>query len=283
MQINEYKRQIYLKDKIAKLKNQATNLFNKLNKESNVPQMSYAFNQQTDELSRLIIDIIYFIEISNKFSFLEKKEYNYQRQTPEERAMEEKESLIRKREATKHSLSIIEEAINEIKDNSRFIRLLNKLDMEKLRTTLALDRINAELRVYEGEPDLTDGEINIYITQTNGLCFKGEIFLASTPVCIGNIEYRGPDNSQWLGDIGYSIYPPFQGHNYAYKALELIREKIMNMGIDNVVITTNIENIPSKKTIEKFGGVLIEGANNDILRYTCTIKPVLEQSSSIKK
>ena len=285
MQVSKYaskdKRKAYLEERITTAKREAIELFNKLEHETNNITSQYVFNQRVDELSRLILDIIYFTEIIDRYLPPEEI-YVFKRQTPEERAYEIKEELERKRNSVKHALVITEQALNNIKGNIQYARLQVKLEQEKARILQEIERITVEMRVYEDEPDLTDGEINIYIVEENGLYFKGDIFLSNTPVCIGDIEYRGPDNGPWLGDIGYNIKPLFQGHNYAYKALELIKAKILELGIENVIITTNDDNIASQKIIEKFGGKRIESSLPAVYRYNCHLELELKEQPIIK-
>ena len=64
-----------------------------------------------------------------------------------------------------NGLLIIEQALNNIKGNINFARLQVKLEQEKARILQEIERITVEMRVYEDEPDLTDGEINIYIVR----------------------------------------------------------------------------------------------------------------------
>lgn len=276
------KRRIYLEERIKEEKESAINLYNELKEESKNITSLYTFNRKVDKLSQIISEILYFIEMLELYIPTEEI-IGYKRMTREEIAEEEKERLVRKRAAVVKTISSTDQAISSIKDDTYLLRLQNKLEMERLRSTLQLERINSELRVYEGDPDLTDGEIDIYFQDNEQqIYFKGQIFLHNTPVMIGNIEYRGPNNGPWLGDIGYTIEQPFRGHNYAYKALKLIKEKIIASGIDNVIITTDIDNIPSQRTIEKFGGKKIESTLEHVVRYRCNLSLELEEQHTIK-
>lgn len=285
MQLSSYstpeKRIKYFEETISAKKKTALELYNEIEKESPNIQSLYTFNQKVDELSRVITDIIYYIEMKNLY--ISKKPLNMTRPTYEELANEEKEQLFIKRNATKKTLELIEKTLSDIQDKTFLLRLQNKMEMEQLRTNLQLERIKNEIRVYESEPDLNDGEISIYLSENeNSICFKGIIFLYNSPVCIGNIEYRGNNNDHWLGDIGYNIDIPFRGHNYAYKALKLIREKIINRGIDKVIITTHSDNIASQRTIEKFGGRKIDSTLEHVYRYECDLSLKLEEQPTIK-
>ena len=58
-----------------------------------------------------------------------------------------------------------EKAINDLKTDSIFYHLVTKLELAKVKATIALDNLNSELRPYEELPDLTDNEIDIYLTE----------------------------------------------------------------------------------------------------------------------
>ena len=60
----------------------------------------------------------------------------------------------------------------------------------------------------------------------------------------------------YLGHIGYRIDPPFRGQGYARQACELIRPLIREHGLRSVVITTDPDNIASRRTCERLGCVL---------------------------
>ena len=60
----------------------------------------------------------------------------------------------------------------------------------------------------------------------------------------------------YLGHIGYRVEPEFRGRGYAGKACRLLLPLIQRLGMESVVITTNVDNIPSRKTCEKLGCTL---------------------------
>lgn len=118
-------------------------------------------------------------------------------------------------------------------------------------------------------PDLSDGVIDLY---------KGDkksedsytIYLNNTDICIGFIEYRGHGIST-IGDIGYRISPEYRGNHYALRALNLIRNVILQRGTDEVIICTKLDNVASIRTIQKFVGKLIN-KKDDILYFKCNLK-----------
>lgn len=117
-------------------------------------------------------------------------------------------------------------------------------------------------------PKFTDGEIDLYREYEGKYC----IFLHNTKIRIGNIEYRGKsDYKSIMGDIGYVIDEQYRGNNYALKALNLMKDIILEDGNDKVILTTYKENIASIKTIEKFGGKIIDKIDDRILMFECNI------------
>lgn len=236
----------------------------------------YEYKQQEDELTELIIRIMFYRK--QIFRLVNSEETLEEIPTREDYAKIRHQRLLNDKAMFEEQISIIDKAIAEIGDNKKLDRLINQLEMEKFRNQTSLGAIMSNLRIYEQKPDLSDGEIDIYLNSNEGdISFRGIIYLHDTSLEVGVIDYRGPCDSKWLGDIGYTINEEYRGNNYAYKALELISPVIASKGIDKVIITTYANNIPSVKTIEKFGGVLTDTINQDVLSYTCEIKPILTQ------
>lgn len=61
---------------------------------------------------------------------------------------------------------------------------------------------------------------------------------------------------RYMGNIGYTIYPPYRGHYYASMATYLLFS-LAKESMEEVIITCNPDNIPSIKTIHRLGGELI--------------------------
>ena len=99
------------------------------------------------------------------------------------------------------------------------------------------------------------------------------IYLKNQGIKIGHIDYRGYHTSPITGDIGYVIDYRFNGHNYAYKALCLLADYLSRNNISDFYISVFSDNIPSIKTIEKYGGVIIR-KDNRISTYECITKRI---------
>lgn len=77
---------------------------------------------------------------------------------------------------------------------------------------------------------------------------------------LGTIDIRIGDNENiyYAGHIGYRVHAPYRGHHYAEKACRLIVRIARAHGMEQVVITCNPDNLPSKRTIERLGARLAE-------------------------
>jgi predicted acetyltransferase len=82
-------------------------------------------------------------------------------------------------------------------------------------------------------------------------------------------EFCGRINFRWqpgtealpphcLGHIGYAVVPWKQGRGYATHALREVLEEARAEGLRYVEITTDPDNLPSQRVIERNGGVLFE-------------------------
>lgn len=124
-----------------------------------------------------------------------------------------------------------------------------------------------------------DEEIELR-TENNNIINFYDIYLKDRNECAGYIKYRGYHCGEKIGDVGYVIYPKYRGHNYAYKALILLSQHLNEFGIEDFWITCNIDNVSSKKTIEKYTQVKPKELGENILLYECQ---TLEKEKTNKK
>ena len=61
-----------------------------------------------------------------------------------------------------------------------------------------------------------------------------------------------------LGHIGYSVVPWKRGRGYATRALQLLLPYARAEGLPHVDLTTDADNVASRRVIESNGGVLVE-------------------------
>lgn len=74
------------------------------------------------------------------------------------------------------------------------------------------------------------------------------------------------------GHIGYDISPDFRNRGFGYQILKLALKKAKTIGIEDAVLTCNINNTASKKIIEKNRGILLgtvfdEEENEHLYKY----------------
>lgn len=110
-----------------------------------------------------------------------------------------------------------------------------------------------------------DEEIELTLTGAleNGLrgvreSYVFDIHLRDRRGAIGYISLRVGESPElyYLGHIGYRIEEPWRGHGYAGKALKLLIPLIRQEGLFHPVITTDVDNLPSRQTCLKLGCVL---------------------------
>ena len=84
------------------------------------------------------------------------------------------------------------------------------------------------------------------------------IYRAKTRDYVGYVCLRLGESPAlyYLGHIGYRIEEKHRGNGWAGRACRLMRPLIERPGMESVVITTNVENIASRKTCERLGCIL---------------------------
>jgi predicted acetyltransferase len=86
---------------------------------------------------------------------------------------------------------------------------------------------------------------------------------------LGRVSLRHTLNGQlltWGGHIGYGVRPTARGRGVATTALALMLPIAADMGIDPVLVTCDVDNEPSRRTIERNGGIY-EDTREGKLRY----------------
>lgn len=60
----------------------------------------------------------------------------------------------------------------------------------------------------------------------------------------------------YLGHIGYRVYEPYRGQGLAARAVQALLPMMRELGLKSVVITTDLDNMPSIKTCQNLGCIL---------------------------
>jgi len=77
---------------------------------------------------------------------------------------------------------------------------------------------------------------------------------------VGHINFRVGDTDHVCssaGHIGFEILEPFRGHGYARQACEAVAPFVRRF-YEAVIITCDLENLPSRRTIEHLGAVFLD-------------------------
>lgn len=80
-------------------------------------------------------------------------------------------------------------------------------------------------------------------------------------VIAGGIGLRIGDNANlrnYIGHVGYNVYPPARGRHFAERSCRLLFPLARRHGLKTLWITANPENIASRRTCERLGAVLVD-------------------------
>jgi predicted acetyltransferase len=90
---------------------------------------------------------------------------------------------------------------------------------------------------------------------------------------VGHVSVRHSLNAPLRrkgGHIGYAIRPSKQRHGYGTQILGLVLPYVRSLGIQPALVTCDMDNIASRKIIEKNGGIAVNGpeaGDDSILRF----------------
>lgn len=85
-----------------------------------------------------------------------------------------------------------------------------------------------------------------------------DICHAQTLAYMGYVSLRLGESPElyYLGHIGYRVEEPYRGYGYAALAVKAMLPVMEKEGLHSISITTDTDNIPSRKTCENLGCVL---------------------------
>lgn len=102
--------------------------------------------------------------------------------------------------------------------------------------------------------DLVSADDDLGIQET----FVFTIAPAGTKKNAGQITLRTGDSRgiYYFGHIGYHINVGYRGHHYALRACKMLIPLMQVLRMGSIIITTDIDNYPSRRTCESLGAVL---------------------------
>lgn len=148
---------------------------------------------------------------------------------------------------------------------------------------LAYEKINDEhyFKKYKKALENFDGYLKDLQLYSMGMKIpQGDVpastfWLINEEEVVGVVRVRHED-VDCAGHIGYDISPNFRHRGYGYEILKLVLEKALKIGLEEIILTCNIENNASKKIIEKNNGKLLgtcfdEEENEYLYRYSISL------------
>lgn len=152
------------------------------------------------------------------------------------------------------------------------------------RTHMILDWLLREKRIPGDTVDLVlEKDIDPEYSSDHARNLIYGIYLHKSNKLLGTCDLRVGMNEElyFSGNIGYRIYESNRGHHYAYYACEMLFDIAKDdYAMDKLIITCSPDNIPSRKTLEKLGGTLLEVAevpsNHWLYKRGETIKNIYE-------
>lgn len=122
------------------------------------------------------------------------------------------------------------------------------------------------LRLFSRKPMFSDDQLDLVLTSEevaddscgieDGYVFS--IYRARTRRYVGYVSLRLGESAglYYLGHIGYRIEEEHRGHGYAACACRMLVPLLQKLRLRSVVITTNVDNLASRRTCEHLGCVL---------------------------
>ncbi|NLT58026.1 MAG: GNAT family N-acetyltransferase [Clostridiales bacterium] len=115
-------------------------------------------------------------------------------------------------------------------------------------------------------PELGDGVVSLRLSECvphrKGNWAPAYHFFAYLPGLyhpIGHIHLRIGMNEDLFygGHIGYGVQEPYRGHGYARRFCLLVPPVARSHGMEELIITTTSDNLPSLRTIEALGATYL--------------------------
>lgn len=162
----------------------------------------------------------------------------------------------------------------DIRYKKSFLEALSEYQSEKINIKHNRNRYYNNLDTANLAEDFNDYVIT-ELAKEKGLNIPAGYVAESVYWLIDHEEFIGKVNirhqlteklKQAGGHIGYDVRPSKRGLGYGNNILRLVLSEAKKIGMKQVLLTCNINNLLSKKVIENNGGVF-QDQLNDNLRY----------------
>ncbi len=133
-------------------------------------------------------------------------------------------------------------------------------------------------------PVKTDGVVDLrkkIVTKEDEIIADYALYLHGTEQLIGEMKYSGYHAGP-SGDIAYSVEPQYRGNHYGYRGLCLMSELLNDHNIEDFWVSIYKDNIPSIKTIEKYGATPIHEIEDGIVVYQGATAKIKDATTGIK-
>lgn len=193
---------------------------------------------------------------------MEQEQINILRKKVSELEDERIKLLFKRKECSKEEFSEYIPRINELLDE--IIKLKDQIELLK-------------------GPSFSNGVIDIYFEEESSDEIESFYYLTIS----GEKQKIGRININWelydpmLGNVGAELDSNYRGHRYSLQALHLLKNLMIEKGLTKPIFTARPDNIPSIKTIENFGGKLIEEASTE--QFWNTYEVDLLENNEFKK
>lgn len=170
---------------------------------------------------------------------------------------------------TANSIDEIQESLELLYKNNNTIELDTKIHE---LFTLKKKLLDLEKNAYLEMPPTIEGQvidlylINIHDTRDNNPDgFKYNVTLHDTKTIIGEVEvrFRMLENELYLGNYGAHIKDEYKGNRYAKQAFILLRNVLLNHGINKPIFTVRNDNEKSIKALANIGAARIGNFMHD--------------------
>ena len=155
-------------------------------------------------------------------------------------------------------------------------------EIDKVNT--AIDLIRDEIFLLRKNQICSNEKINLYFDYDSIERGYGEVIvvLHGTSTIIGSVRLNR-ENDDVFGNISYGLNKEYRGHHFMLQSLELLKDTMLKMKIVKPIITVEPNNLSSVKTIQSFGGVLVQEHNDKEVYYDTYEVDLLEKEEKKRK